>query len=104
MTVSPCKLPRSRSPPEPRTPTLTIAHGRPCTARPDALAEGVGAVAAVADHPQRDAGKTVEQGRRRRQLVRLTGGYREGDRAPSPVGDDARLGAEPAARAAEGLA
>jgi hypothetical protein len=24
--VSPCKLPRSRSPPEPRTPTLTIAR------------------------------------------------------------------------------
>src|SRR4051794_31515555 len=76
----------------------------PCAAVPDQLAEGVRAVAAIADDPQRHAGELVEEPGRQRQLVRLARGQREGDRAAPPVGDHARLGAEAAARAAERLA
>src|SRR3712207_6913534 len=40
--------------------------------------------------PERDAGEAVEEPGRERQLVRLARREREGDRATSPIGDDAR--------------
>src|SRR5215217_4051316 len=83
-----------------------VAPGRdrgPRATGPDQLAEGVRAVAAVAHDPEWHPRQAAEQPRGQRQLVRLARGEREGDRPASPVGDDARLGAEPAPRAAERL-
>jgi hypothetical protein len=67
-------------------------------------AQLVRAVAAVADYPERHPREPAQQPRRQRQLVRLAGGQGESDGAASSVGDDARLGPEPATRAAERLA
>src|SRR3954464_3848661 len=70
---------------------------------PDPLAEGVGGVAAVADHPARHVRQTVQQVRRHRQFMGLTGREREGNGTPATVRDHAGLGAVAATRAAERL-
>ena len=67
---------------------------------PDPLAEGVGGVAAVADHPTGHvARQTIQQFRRHRQFMCLAGREREGNGAPTTVGDHAGLGAIAATRA-----
>src|SRR5690349_24371698 len=87
-----------------RPPTSTLFPYTTLFRSPDQLPERVGAVAAVAHHPQRHAREAAEEPRRERQLVRLARRERERDRPAPAVGDHARLGAEAAARAAERLA
>src|SRR5690606_27527322 len=73
-----------------------VAAGRDSRARteiPDVLAEGLAAVAAVGDDPDRHTGQTGEQRHGLGQLMRLTG-RESGSGGPArAVGDHAGLGA-----------
>ncbi len=67
------------------------------------LAEGVAAVAAVGDDPDRHAGQACEQRHGVGQFVCLAGCEGEGDGPPGAVGDYAGLGAVAATRTAKRL-
>src|SRR5215210_8012319 len=71
---------------------------------PDTLAKGIGGEAPVTDNPSGHIRQTAEQSRRKGQLMRLTGGEREGNGAPAPVRDHTGFCAIAAARAAKRLA
>ena len=78
--------------------------GGMCAQVPDTLAKGIGSEAPVTNNPPGHIGQTAEQPRGKRQFMRLTGGERESDGAPTPVCDYAGFCAIAAARAAKRLA